>query len=121
MFAAAATVAQMAFDLSVQIAKWFATKVLLISLLAIFFPFVMKGLFIWGFKYLITYSRVISEFVMDSVFIATQGTYEVNIELSGVGGYLAIQTGLIDYCAIIFTGWGLYWVIAVLAKTSRVL
>lgn len=122
MFAAAATVAQMVFDLSVQTARWLATKVFIVALMATLLPWVLKGLFIWGFEYFVTYGRDIAQYVITAISaMMPEGSYDVNIELSGIGGYLAIQTGLIDYCSIIFTGWGLYWVIAILAKTTRVI
>jgi hypothetical protein len=121
MFAAAATVAQMAFDLAVQTAKWLATKVFIVALMATLLPWVLKGFFVWAFEYFQIYGGDILQYFMDSISQVTGGSIDVNIELTGVGGYLATQTGLIDYCTIIFTGWGLYWVISVLSRATRIL
>jgi hypothetical protein len=121
MFAAAATVAQMAFDAAVISAKFLATRVLLIALMGTMLPWVLKGVYIWGFEYLVTYGSKISDYMLSQISSATAGNFDVNIHLTGIGGYLAEVTGLIDYCSIIFTGWGIYWVVAVLAKTTRVI
>ncbi len=122
MFAAAATFAQMVYDGAVRLAQFIATKALILAVMMLVLPWVLKKVMIWAFSYLTTYGRDIAEYVMSfmSGAIAEAGV-EVNINLTGVGGYLAIMTGLIDYSAIIFTGWGLYWVIAVLAKTPRMI
>ena len=116
MFAAAATFVEMAFNASLAAARWLATKALMVSLLAIVLPWVLKGFFIWGFDYFMTYGREIAGYLMNQLSTMTAGSYDIHIPLSGVGGYLAIQTGLIDYSSIIFTGWGIYWFIAVLPR-----
>lgn len=120
MFAAAAIFAQMVFDKACDVAKFIATRALLLSLLAIGLPWVLKGVLMWGFDWVLTYGRVFGDQIM-SYISAQAGSQTIAIHLSGIGGYLAEQTGLIDYCAIIITGWGLYWTVAVLAKTPRML
>jgi len=118
MFAAAATVAKMFLDVSIHAAKWIAQKTLIVAVLAIVLPWVLREAMYWGFEYITVYGRSMAEQIMGylNTLIGSAGV-EVNIHLTGVGGYLAIQTGLIEYSSIIFTGWGLYWVVAVLAKT----
>jgi hypothetical protein len=118
MFAAAATFAQMIHDDLVTFAVWLASKVFIVAIMAIMLPWILKGVFIWGFEYFVVYGREIANYILSSISSVTAGQYDFSIPLSGVGGYLAIQTGLIDYCSIIFTGWGIYWVIAVLAKSA---
>jgi hypothetical protein len=126
MLAATATILQTVYQSAQALAVWLAGKVLIIALLMVVLPFVVKGIIIWMFEYMTTYGLEIAAWV--STFIADQiegsgllgpgGQTAMEVPLSGIGGYLAIQTGLIDYCSIIFTGWGLYWTIAVLAKTT---
>lgn len=122
MFAAAATFAQMAFDAAILAAKWLATKALMLALMMLVLPWVLKGVIIWAWQYFATYGREIASYTLELIGgLMGDAGVAIDINLTGIGGYMAIQTGLIDYSAIIFTGWGLYWVIAVLAKTPRML
>ena len=117
MFAAAATFAQMVFDSARQVALWLATKVFVLAILTIVLPFVLRGVLIWFFKFLQTYGSSIFSFFQESISgVVQQAGIETHLELTSVGGYLALQTGLIDYCSIIFTGWGLYWFVVIYPK-----
>ncbi len=120
MFAAAATFAQMVYDGAVRLAQFIATKALILAIMMLVLPWVLKSVMVWAFQYFTVYGRDIANYMMSFMSDALAGSgVAVDINLTGVGGYLAIMTGLIDYSAIIFTGWGLYWVVAVLAKTPR--
>ncbi len=122
MFAAAAIFAQMVFNASIQAAKWLATKAFVVAILAIVLPWVLKGFFIWAFEWIAAYGIDMVSAIIDyinSYLSQSSMQTQIDINLTGVGGYLAVKTGLIEYASIIFTGWGIYWVIAVLAKTPR--
>jgi hypothetical protein len=122
MFAAAATVAQMIFDGSIRVAQWLATKVFILSIVTIVLPWVLRYVLIWAFEWISIYGREVMTLIMTQISSLTgAANIDIDINLSGVGGYLAAQTGLIEYCSIIITGWGLYWVVAILAKTPRML
>jgi len=129
IFGAAATVAQMVFDGAQRVAMFLARKVLLLAALTIVLPWVLKGFLIWSMDYIIVYGRdyvtFMHSFVQDilssSDVTSSFASGAVDFEITGIGGYLAMQTGLIDYCSIIITGWGLYWTVAILAKTPRML
>lgn len=117
MFAAAATFAQMVFDAALHTAKWLATKVFIVAAIAIVLPWALKGVLIWGFEYFVEYGREFSSLLLGYINTLSGDAVTIDVSLTGIGGYLAQQTGLIDYAAIIFSGWGIFWVIAVLAKT----
>lgn len=117
MFAAAATVAQMLFDGAIHVARWLATKALIIAIMAIVLPWILREIIIWLFKYSETYGYTIYQLVNSYLSSFLSGSdVVIDLELTSIGGYLALQTGLVDYCSIIFTGWGIYWVVCVLAK-----
>jgi hypothetical protein len=119
MFAAAAIVASKVYDAAVMAAQWLAMRAFVIAIIAIMLPWVLRGVLGWGFNWMVTYGKEITSLIMDYINTATSGNVAVDIDLTGLGGYLAYHTGLLDYASIIFTGWGLYWVIAILAKTPR--
>jgi len=121
VFAAAATFLQMALDVAVVAAQWIALRAFVIAIMMIVLPWVLRGALAWGFNWMVTYGRGISTMLLSYIQSATNGNVDVNIDLTGVGGYLAYQTGLLEYSSVIFTGWGLYWIVAVLAKTPRAL
>jgi hypothetical protein len=119
MFAAAAIFAQMAYDAAKEAARWLATKTFVIVIIMVVVPSALKGVLLWLFDWLFTYGRDIASYLlsmMQSEIQASGMAESFAFQLTGPGGYLAIQTGLIDYASIIFTGWGVYWVVAVLAK-----
>lgn len=116
MFAAAAIVAQMAYDGALFLARWIATRLFFLALITTVLPWVLKGVYVWGFDYLMTFIKTSSSFVFDSISTYTQGSYDFDVTLTSVGGFLAVQTGFIDYCSIIITGWGIYWFIAIFPR-----
>lgn len=124
MFASAAVFMQTFWLAAQEAAKWLATKALILAIMMLVLPFVLKGVIIWGFEWFAAYGREAFGMVMGAVGSLIGSSGEVvqssTLQLTGIGGYLAIQTGLIDYASIIFTGWGLYWIVAVLAKTPGV-
>jgi hypothetical protein len=122
MFAAAAIIAQSFFHAAIEAAKWLATKAFILALMAIVLPWVLKPVLMWFFDYIITYGRQWTEFITGSVGNMVQASgVDLTYQIGGVGGYLATQTGLIEYASIIMTGWGLYWTVAILAKTPKIL
>lgn len=122
MIDAAATIAQTFWFSLVYAARWLATKTLIIFLLMVVLPWVLKGILIWGFEYIVAYGREWGDLFMGLIgsLIGEAASTDVSVSLTGVGGFLAVKTGLIDYASIIFSGWGVYWVVAVLAKTPGV-
>lgn len=122
IFGAAATVMQTFWMAAMEAAKFLATKALMLSIIAIVLPWAIKPVIIWAFEYIVKYGRDILSFFQSEVgqVVASSGM-DLSYQLTGVGGFLAIQTGLIDYASIIFSGWGLYWAVAILAKTPKVL
>jgi hypothetical protein len=117
MFAAAATVAQMFFDSAVATAKWLATKTFLLYLIMVVLPWALKPVFIWAFEYIVAYGReyvnIFTQYIGST--LESHGVV-LDIQLTGVGGYLASRTGLIEYASIIFSGWGLYWFVCVFSR-----
>jgi len=123
MFAAAAIVARWVWDAAVIVAKWLALKVFMLACLAVVLPWVLRGFFVWGFDWLTNYGSEILGFfttAMQEQIAAAGMDASINLELTGIGGYFALKTGLIDYIAIISTGWGLYWMVAFLSKATRI-
>lgn len=118
MFAAAAIVAQTIWQASVEAAKWLATKTLIIAVIMVLLPSAMKAVFLWGFDYIVVYGQQWADLFKSYIEsqIGSQGL-DLTIQFSGIGGYLAVQTGLIDYISILSAGWAIYWVVAVLAKS----
>ena len=119
MFAAAAIVSQTIFNAALAVAKWLATKAFIVACLTIVLPWVLKGFFMWGFNWIATYGREIAEYLMSILQsqVSSMGM-DIDITLVGPGGYIAQMVGLPEYASIIFTGWGIYWYIAVFAKAS---
>lgn len=114
MFAAAAIVAQSVWMAAMEVAKFIATRIMLIYILTLILPWILKSYFIYIIKFLETYGGKITSYLGDMVGQATAGTpYEgiIDIHLNSVGGYLAEQIGLIDYCSIIISGYAIAWVI----------
>jgi len=122
MFAAAVLVARWIWDAVQKAALWIATKTLIILLLAIVMPWVLRKFFIWGFDFLTKYGTEYAGYITTQIGDAlTSAGLQTNIdlELTGVGGYIALKTGLIEYISIITVGWGLYWVIVFTIKSGR--
>lgn len=120
MFAAAAIVSRWIWDAVMYLARWTAVKLFVMGVLAIVLPWVLKGVLLWFWDFVSSY---VFEFVgwvfgYISQAIADAGI-DISINLTGVGGYLATQVGLIDYCSIIIAGWGLYWMVVLTTKAFR--
>jgi len=107
MFAAAATLAHMALDISISVARWVSMRLLVVGLLTVILPRVLKGVFIWGFQYIERYGMVMVSHLMSTISQNSGESFDINMQLTGVGGYIANQIGLIDYCTILITNWGL--------------
>ena len=121
MHAALAIIYQTTIGVALAIARFIAFKVFILLILLIVLPYVLKKLFIWGMEYFQEYGHVISGYFSDLINTITGGEIEISMQLTSVGGYLAIKTGLIEYCAIIITGWGIYWTIALMSKTTKII
>lgn len=121
MFAAAAIVLQTAFRASLEAAKFLATKALMVAIIAIVLPWAIKPVFIYAFEWIVKYGRTYGDLIMGFINSQTSTAgIDLNLTITGVGGFLAEQTGLIDYCSIIISGWGIYWTLAILAKTPGI-
>lgn len=120
MFAAAAIVGEMLMNGGIAFARWLATKAFIIACMAIILPWVLKGVLSWAFEWIVAYGMEFFDYIMTFIrSMAGDANIDIDINLTGVGGYFAVQTGLLDYASIIFTGWGIYWIIAILAKTPK--
>lgn len=121
MFAAAATVAQTVWMAFVEVAKWLAMKTLVVGLLAIVLPWVLRHFLLWAIDFFAEYADVIFGALEGGIssLLQTTGYDDFAIHINSVGGFLAHQTGLIDYCSIIFTGWGLYWTVGLGLRALR--
>lgn len=117
MFAAAAIVAKWVWEAALEVARWLAFKIFIVAVLVTVAPWVLKKVFIWTWDYGQGFILEMIGYVMSTInsYLVSAGI-DVNINLTGVGGYLAIQTGLIDYAQIIFAAWGIYWTISLLSK-----
>jgi hypothetical protein len=122
MVAAAVLAARWVWDAAVMVAQWLAQKVFIVAVMAILLPWVLKGVFVWVFNWFAAYGRDIAQFITSQVStqIANAGV-AIDIQMTGVGGYIAEMTGLVDYASIIFTGWGLYWYVCILSKSARMI
>jgi len=122
MFAAAVLVAQSIWSAAKAAALWIATKALVLYCLVFILPWVFRKFFVWGIDFFIKYGQEMASFVSTELGEMLQEAgmqTNINIELTGVGGYLAIQTGLVDYISIISTGWGLYWIVVLTLRRWR--
>jgi len=122
MVAAAVLVARWIWDAVQKAALWIATKALIILLMAIVLPWVLRKFFIWGFDFLTKYGAEAASYITSQIGDALTSAgiqTTVDLELTGVGGYIALKTGLIEYISIITVGWGLYWVIVFTLKSGR--
>jgi hypothetical protein len=117
MFAAAAIFARWAWDSAMLIARWAAVKVLVTAILVTIVPWVLKNHMVWIYDLGYNFFTQIMSFVFGlfNQIIANAGI-DIDINLSGVGGYIAGQVGLDDYALIIFSGWGIYWSIIIASK-----
>lgn len=116
VFAAGAVISAAAFGLTKSIAKWVAIKALLISLIIIVLPWVLKGHYKWIIDHITNFIGTIATHIMTSIDSLSGGVYDISLQLTGVGGYIASRIGFIEYCSIIFTGWAAYLAIITLRK-----
>jgi hypothetical protein len=122
MVAAAVLMARWVWDATLIAAQWIATRAFILAILAIGLPWVLKGVLVYAWNWFAEYGRGVATFFMDTISGYTSSAgLDIDIQLTGVGGYIASQVGLVDYASIIFTGWGLYWLVAVLAKSQRMM
>jgi len=113
-FGAAATILQTVWMAARDVAKYIATRALLITCLTVILPYVLKSYFLYMIKFLETYGGSITGFFTGMMGNMVKDTpYEniINIQLNSVAGYLAEQIGFIDYCSIILAGYAIAWII----------
>jgi len=117
MFAAGVLVARWVWDVGNYIAHWIAWKGLMLLIMAFVLPSVFRKAIEWGFAYVTTYSSEMAttatstfSTMINNLISTNLGVdWNINISLVGVGGFLAIHTGVLDYISIITSGWALAW------------
>lgn len=105
-------IAKWIWEVGMYIARWLVFRKFTVFALAFILPWALRGVIIWFWNLIASKDSVVRDWA--SSFVADQAAalgFELDIQMTGVGGYLAQQTGLLEYCSIIITGWGLYWVV----------
>lgn len=119
MLSAAVYLARWAWDVVRYVSAWLAYKSFALILIAVVLPVVLRKFFAWSWNFLAAHGINALEYVfgwIDQAMI--DAGIAVDVNLTGVGGYIASQVGLIEYCSVIITGWALVWVIAIGMRSS---
>ena len=122
MFAAAVLVARWIWDGAKEVLKWIAVRAFAITLMILILPWVLRNIVIWFIKYMQIHGHGMVDYVtalMAEFFTNTGMETDINIELSGIGGFFAIHTGVIEYISILMTGYAAYWYIIFITKTLK--
>lgn len=99
------------------LARWVATKVLIISVLIIVLPWVLKDVLQWFWKVSEIYRSEMQQFVNDQIIsILGQAGLNATLTITSVAGYISNQIGLIDYATILFSGFALCWSLKFIGK-----
>jgi hypothetical protein len=101
------------------VAAWLAYKKFALVLIAVFMPYILRGFFMWAWNFIAKHNQEMTIWFSGKAYdwLATAGII-VDLQLSGVGGYIANKVGLIEYCTVIITGWSLVWVIGIGMRTT---
>jgi hypothetical protein len=102
--------AKWVWETAMYVARWLVFRKFTLFALAFILPWALRGVIIWVWNLIATNDAGVRDWM--TTFVAQKASelgFELQIEMTGVGGYLAQQTGLLEYCSIIITGWGLYW------------
>lgn len=92
------------------VARWLVFKLFIIGCLTLVLPWVLKDGINWFWDVTNEKRQTIAEHfnsILSNLLIGIDP--DVVIHLTSVGGYIANQIGLADYCTIIVTAWGICW------------
>jgi len=114
MFAAAATVAMAIFHAALSVARWAATRLLLIALFLTAGPWLLRQFGSWLWDSFAGFRLSMASFFQEALESVTGQPIDISYNITGVAGYIADQIAFPQYCAIILSGWAAYFVLVAL-------
>lgn len=99
------------------VVRWAAGKVLLISVMTIVLPWVLKDCLQWFWKVGEEYRNQLLIFVTSQISsVINQESFDTTLSITGIAGYIADQIDLVNYFAILVSGYTICWSLKFIGK-----